>query len=68
LTAVSEGTGISLISSIAASKTEAAGLIKCLKIPENISSKRKLLLVKLKGKKFEKFLINSFWKFVKEFK
>ncbi|MFX0138772.1 MAG: selenium metabolism-associated LysR family transcriptional regulator [Candidatus Hodarchaeota archaeon] len=67
LTAVSEGTGISLISSIAASKSEAAGLIKCLKLPENISTKRKLYLVKLKGKKFEKFLINSFWKFVENF-
>ncbi|NVM02507.1 MAG: LysR family transcriptional regulator [Candidatus Helarchaeota archaeon] len=68
LTAVSEGTGTSLISSIAASKSEAAGLIKCLKVPEKISAKRKLFLVKLKGKKFEKFIINSFWKFVKDFK
>lgn len=35
LTAVSEGLGISLISSIAASKFEKTGLIKCLKLPPN---------------------------------
>lgn len=68
LTAVSEGIGISIISSIAASKMEAAGLVKCLKLPEKIPSKRKLYLVKLKEKKFEKNLIITFWNFVKEYK
>ncbi|MHA1386361.1 MAG: selenium metabolism-associated LysR family transcriptional regulator [Candidatus Helarchaeota archaeon] len=65
LTAVSEGIGISIVSSIAASKLEAAGLVKCLKLPNNIPSKRKLFLVRLKGKRFQKNLIDSFWNFMK---
>ncbi|MHA1377106.1 MAG: LysR substrate-binding domain-containing protein [Candidatus Helarchaeota archaeon] len=67
LTAISEDIGISIISSIAASKLEAAGLVKCLLLPKDVSSKRKLYLVKLKEKKFEKKLINSFWEFVKNY-
>lgn len=65
LTAVSEGMGISLISSIAASKSEAAGLVKCLKFPENIPFKRQLYLVKLRGNKNEKRIIAAFWEFIR---
>jgi LysR family transcriptional regulator, transcriptional activator of the cysJI operon len=66
LTAVSEGLGISLISSIAAFKYEKSSLIKCIKLPANLSAKRKLYLVKLKtaeGKTSK--LLETFWEFVK---
>lgn len=67
LTAISEGLGISLISSIAASKFEKTGLIKCIKLPANLSAKRKLYLVKQKvaeGKSSK--LLETFWDFVKK--
>ena len=67
LTAISEEQGISIISSIAALKLETAGLVKCLKLPKSIPSKRKLYLVKLEGNKKEKKSIDLFWKFMKEF-
>lgn len=66
LTAISEGLGISLISSIAASKMERSGLIKCLKLPKTVSSKRSLYLVKRKvGDERENRVLDTFWKFVK---
>lgn len=65
LTAVSEGLGISLISSIAASKMEKTGLIECLRLPNSISSMRKLYLVKRKvDKNQENKLLIEFWEFV----
>jgi DNA-binding transcriptional LysR family regulator len=63
LTAISEGLGISLISSIAASKLEKTDLIKCLRLPDNIDTKRKLYLVKKRGDR--KKLIEEFWEFIK---
>ena len=66
LTAISEGLGISLISSIAASKFERTGLIKCIRLPAHLSAKRKLYLVKQKateGKTSK--LLETFWEFVK---
>ncbi|MHA1266401.1 MAG: selenium metabolism-associated LysR family transcriptional regulator [Candidatus Helarchaeota archaeon] len=68
LTAISEGLGISIVSSIASKKLERTGLVKCLQLP-NISAKRKLFLVK---KKFKRDLetdnkkLLSFWEFVKK--
>lgn len=66
LTAISEGLGISIISSIAASKYEKSGLIKCLRL-RNLSTKRKLYLIKNKeidGKSSN--LLNTFWDFIKK--
>ena len=47
ITAVSEGRGISIISSIAANKAQAAGLVKMLKIKE-AKNPRKLYMVQTK--------------------
>jgi DNA-binding transcriptional LysR family regulator len=47
ITAVSEGRGISIISSIASKKAQAAGLVKILKI-ENANTTRKLYMVRPK--------------------
>jgi DNA-binding transcriptional LysR family regulator len=67
LTAISEGLGISLISSIAASKFEKTGLIKCLKLPAYLSAKRKLYLVKKKAEEGKSSnLLETFWEFVKK--
>ncbi len=66
LTAISEGLGISIVSSIAASKLEKTGLVECLHLP-GISIKRKLYLVKKKVKEAkESPLLNEFWDFVKK--
>ncbi|MDD1779102.1 MAG: LysR family transcriptional regulator [Candidatus Helarchaeota archaeon] len=67
LTAISEGLGISLISSIAASKFEQTGLIKCIKLPAKLSAKRKLYLVKQKAEEGkESKLLKTFWEFIKK--
>lgn len=67
LTAISEGLGISLISSIAASKFEKTGLIKCLRLPAYLSAKRKLYLVKKKAEKGKSSnLLETFWDFVRK--
>jgi DNA-binding transcriptional LysR family regulator len=67
LTAISEGLGISLISSIAASKFERTGLIKCIKLPTKLSAKRKLYLVKQKAEEWKASkLLETFWEFVKK--
>lgn len=64
LTAIAEGLGISIVSYIAASKIEKSGLIKCLRLP-NISTKRKLYLVKKRGKEeTESSPLKTFWEFV----
>lgn len=65
LSGVADGMGISIISSIAAKKMEAAGLVKVLK-PKDFNSKRKLFLVKLKDKSFKNQLVERFWDFVKK--
>ncbi|HUX99515.1 MAG TPA: selenium metabolism-associated LysR family transcriptional regulator [Candidatus Deferrimicrobium sp.] len=64
LTAISEGLGISIISSIAASKLEKTDLIKCLQLPPDFAAKRKLYLVKKKGQ--DKKVIQEFWDFILE--
>jgi DNA-binding transcriptional LysR family regulator len=64
ITAVSEARGISIVSSIAASKAEAAGLVKTVKLREAKNS-RKLYMAKPK-----KALVKGcavFWDFCKEF-
>ena len=66
LTAVSEGMGISLISSIAASKAEAANLVKCIRLSDSELIKRKLYLIRLKNHDTKNHLINLFWDFVKK--
>lgn len=65
MTAVSEGRGISIISSIAARKAEAAGLVKIIKITD-ANSTRKFYIAKQK-KKLSK-TAETFWSFCKEFK
>ena len=64
LTAVAEGLGISLVSSIAASKMEAAGLIKILRFPSSIKTKRKLYLIRKKDYDKKNLMLQSFWDFV----
>ena len=67
LTAVSEGLGISLISSIAALKFEKARSIKCLKLPASLSPTRKLYLVKQRaGDGKVRALLETFWDFMKK--
>lgn len=67
LTAIADGLGISLISAIAAAKLEKTRLIKCLKLPDNISSKRNLYLIRRKLKNdTENKLVDEFWEFVEK--
>jgi DNA-binding transcriptional LysR family regulator len=67
LTAVSEGLGISLISTIAASKAEKTGVIKCLQLQDPVSAKRKLYLVRRKHDSVpQNQLLDEFWDFVKK--
>jgi DNA-binding transcriptional LysR family regulator len=65
LSGVADGMGISIISSIAAKKMEAAGLVKILK-PKDYSPKRKLFLVKLRQKSFKNQQVEDFWDFVEK--
>lgn len=60
ITAVSEGIGVSVISSIAAQKAENAWLIKALRI-EQVKSTRKFYL--LKPKKELNKICQTFWNF-----
>jgi DNA-binding transcriptional LysR family regulator len=64
ITAVSEGRGISVISSIAAAKAQAAGLLKIVKIKE-ATNPRKLYMVKPKRSALK--VSEAFWDFCKEF-
>ena len=65
ITAVSEGRGISIISSIAANKAQAAGLVKILKIKE-AKSARKLYMVRPKMPLLKES--EAFWEFCKKYK
>ena len=65
ITAVSEGRGISIISSIAANKAQAAGLVKILKIKE-AKSPRKLYMVRPKRPLLK--TSEAFWEFCKKYK
>jgi DNA-binding transcriptional LysR family regulator len=64
ITAVSEGRGISIISSIAAKKAQAAGLAKIIKI-EEAKKPRKLYMVKPKRPLLKTSEV--FWEFCKEY-
>ena len=65
ITAVSEGRGISIISSIAAKKAQAAGLLKIVKIRE-AKNPRKLYMVKSKSSHLKASEV--FWEFCKVYK
>ncbi len=65
ITAVSEGRGISIISSIAAKKAQAAGLLKIIAI-EEAKNCRKLYIVKPKRSLLK--TSEAFWEFCKEYK
>ena len=65
ITAVSEGRGISIISSIAAKKAQAAGLIKIVKIRE-AENPRKLYIVKPKKPLLK--TLEALWEFCKDYK
>ncbi len=65
VTAVSEGRGISIISSIAAKKAYAAGLIKIVKIKE-AKTPRKLYIVRPKRALVK--ISETFWEFCKDYK
>ncbi len=64
ITAVSEGRGISIISSIASKKAQAAGAIKALPI-EGVNSKRKLYMVRAKRPLMK--VSEVFWDFCKQY-
>ena len=65
ITAVSEGRGVSIISSIAAKKAQAAGLIKIIKI-EDSKNPRKLYIVKPKRSLLK--TSEAFWEFCKDYR
>jgi DNA-binding transcriptional LysR family regulator len=65
ITAVSEGRGSSIISSIAAKKIETAGLIKIIRIDE-AKTPRKLYMVRLKRPLLKPS--EAFWEFCKQYK
>ncbi len=64
LTAVSEGRGVAVVSSIASEKAQAAGLVKIVRI-EGANAKRKLYIVKSK-KKLQR-AAEVFWEFCKAY-
>lgn len=66
ITAVSEGRGISVISSIAAAKAQAASLIKIVKIKEAAKNPRKLYIARPKTQLLK--ISETFWDFCKEYK
>ncbi len=65
ITAVSEGRGISIISSIAAKKAQAAGLIRIIKI-EEVKTPRKLYIARPKRSLLKPS--EAFWGFCKDYK
>lgn len=65
ITAVSEGRGISVISSIAAAKAQAAGLVKVIPIAEVINS-RKIFMARPKRAMLKPS--EAFWEFCKAYK
>ena len=66
ITAVSEGRGLSIISSIAAAKAQAASLVKIVKIKEAAKTPRKLYIVRPKSQLLK--ASEAFWEFCKEYK
>ncbi|MFB3888571.1 MAG: selenium metabolism-associated LysR family transcriptional regulator [Candidatus Bathyarchaeia archaeon] len=64
VTAVSEGRGISIISSIASRKAQAAGLVKVVRI-ERVNSTRKLYMVRSKRPLVK--VSEAFWEFCKKY-
>lgn len=64
ITAVSEAQGISIVSSIAATKAQAAGLVKIVDISE-VKNLRKLYMAKLKKPLVKN--CQEFWSFCKEY-
>jgi LysR family transcriptional regulator, transcriptional activator of the cysJI operon len=64
LTAVSEGRGVSIVSSIASEKAQAAGLVKILHI-EGVNSMRKLYMVRPKRPLMK--VSEAFWDFCKKY-
>jgi DNA-binding transcriptional LysR family regulator len=64
VTAVSEGRGVSIISSIAAAKAQAAGLVKIVNIAESKET-RKLYMVRQKNALLK--ISEAFWNFCKEY-
>lgn len=65
ITAVSEGRGLSIISSIAAEKAQAAGLVRAARI-EEAKDPRKLYLVRQKKQLLKP--LETFWGFCKEYR
>jgi LysR family transcriptional regulator, transcriptional activator of the cysJI operon len=65
ITAVSEGRGVSIISSIAGQKAKAGGLVKIVKIKE-ARSLRKLYIVRAKRPLLK--ISEAFWEFCKDYK
>jgi len=66
MTAVSEGRGVSIVSSIAAKKAEAAGLVRIIKIVEAAKNPRKLYIAASKRPLVK--VTATFWVFSKEYK
>ena len=65
ITAVSEGQGISIISSIAARKAQTGGLVKIVKIKES-KNPRKLYIARPKRPLLKTY--ETFWEFCKDYK
>jgi DNA-binding transcriptional LysR family regulator len=65
ITAVSEGRGISIVSSIAAKKAQAAGLVRIVKIKE-AKNPRKLYIVRPKRSLLK--IAEAFWEFCRDYK
>jgi DNA-binding transcriptional LysR family regulator len=65
ITAVSEGRGVSIVSSIAAKKAQAAGLVKIVKVNE-AKNPRKLYIVRPKMPLLK--IAEAFWKFCGDYK
>jgi DNA-binding transcriptional LysR family regulator len=65
ITAVSEGRGMSIISSIAAVKAQAAGLVRIVKI-EEAKNPRKLYIARPKGSLLK--ISEAFWEFCKHYR
>ena len=65
ITAVSEGNGWSIVSSIAAKKAEKSGIIQILRLNTRKTLERKFYLIRKKGKVHSTFL-NRFWEFIQK--
>jgi len=65
ITAVSEGRGVSIVSSIAAKKAQAAGLVKIVRVKE-AKNPRKLYIVRPKRLLLK--IAEAFWEFCRDYK